>query len=60
LRQPWVKAIYIFNQPCKGFSLSEPFQGLTPDFQLIPGLSLTLQPWAGISQRLRRYVLSFK
>jgi len=24
-------------------------------FETIPGLSLALQPWAGVSQRLRRY-----
>jgi len=31
----------------------EPFQGFTISI-LFPGLSLALQPWAGVSERLRR------
>ena len=35
--------------------VGEPFQGSILFNVLIPGLSLALQPWAKISQRLRRF-----
>ena len=41
-------------KPCKGSSQGEPFQGSALVSLVYPGLSLALQPWAGISERLRR------
>ena len=41
-------------KPCKGSSQGEPFQGSALVSLVYPGLSLALQPWAEISERLRR------
>jgi len=40
--------------PWKGSPTAEPFQGSMLFNDLLPGLSLALQPWAQISERLRR------
>src|ERR1043165_2890314 len=45
------------NKPCKGSASGEPFQGLVVNLDRIPGFSLTLEPWARISERLRRFRL---
>src|SRR6185295_385806 len=42
------------DNPEKGSPLEEPFQGSCGTYDSIPGLSLSLQPWAEISERLRR------
>jgi len=41
-------------KPCKGSSQGEPFQGSALVLLVYPGLSLALQPWARVSERLRR------
>jgi hypothetical protein len=38
----------------KGFAKGETLSGLIENAITNPGLSLTLQPWADISERLRR------
>jgi len=45
----------IFDQTLKGFEPKQTLSGLIRFFYKYPGLSLALQPWAEISQRLRRY-----
>ena len=41
------------KQTLKGFLSGEPFQGL-PQFELCPQGSRELEPWAEVSERLRR------
>src|SRR5829696_8828706 len=58
-RQPWVTD---FNQELKrrsakilkGFIIGEPFQGLILFLNGAPRVVAVLQPWAEISERLRR------
>jgi len=38
----------------KGFANRLTLSGLVRDFDFVPGFSLTLEPWAEISERLRR------
>ena len=42
------------QEPCKGSQIAEPFQGLLVNLGSLPRVVATLQPWAEISQRLRR------
>jgi len=47
-------------EPCKGLPLRQnPFQGCSLFIIGNPGLSLALQPWAEISERLRRTISGF-
>src|SRR6185436_5614600 len=57
LRQPWVNSLH-FLSTLKGFLSSRTLFRVNFYFQSFPGLSPPLQPWAGISQRLRRSLLN--
>ena len=56
-RQPW-DLVQEVHQTLKGFVPQETLSGFKAFFDLYPGLSLALQPWAEVSQRLRRLRLT--
>ena len=41
-------------EPCKGLAWEEPFSGFNFSFMKSPRVVAALQPWAEVSQRLRR------
>ena len=53
-QEPW-GTIRKEDGTLKGFGCWRTLSGLDHFNVLVPGLSLTLQPWAEISERLRRY-----
>ena len=59
LRESWDQHIKRRSNPEKGSSIAKPFQGLVHLWKSSPGFSF-LEPWADISQRLRRYRRYFK
>ena len=52
-REPWVDHINGI-QTLKGFANRRTLTGFSAFWIAVPGLSLSLQPWAEISERLRR------
>jgi hypothetical protein len=53
-RQPWEQIIIIQINPEKGFSQGEPFSGLLRIEANDPRVLTPFEPWAEISERLRR------
>jgi hypothetical protein len=51
--QPW-ESNKRGSQPCKGSSWEKPLQGCDEFFDVGPRVVAALQPWAEISERLRR------